>query len=109
VIDKNAIFLGSLKKCGLPDGPGVISLISLKHAFICMRLRLEEQRTTVSDERKILVAAIHAAVDDETSKQELTDAERKAAHDTLDSAFDDMVRRPAVSSIKANFLSRVKF
>jgi hypothetical protein len=104
VIDKNEIFLASLKKCGL-NGQGTVPLMSLKNAFICMRLRLEEQRTTVSDERKVFLAAIRAAIDDDPS---LTDAHRKAAHDTLDSAFD-IVRKPDVTAITGSFLSRIKF
>jgi hypothetical protein len=109
VIDNKAIFLTSLEKVGLPNGCGAISLTRLKQAFIWMRIRLEEQRTTFADERKILLAAIHAAMDEEPSQQELTDAERKAAHDTLDSAFDDTKRKPPGAVIDGHFLSRVKF
>jgi hypothetical protein len=105
VIDKNAIFSTSLKKCGLRDGQGTVPLTSLKNAFICMRQMLEEQRTTVSDERKVFLAAIRAAIDDDPS---LTDAHRKAAHETLDSAFD-IVRKPEITTITGSFLSRVKF
>ena len=105
VIDKDAIFLASLQKCGLLNGQGTVPLTSLKNAFIYMRLRLEEQRTTVSDERKAFLAAIRAAIDDDPS---LTDAHRKAAHDTLNSAFD-IVRKPEITTITGSFLSRVKF
>ena len=105
MIDKDAIFLAALKKFGLSNGHGTVSLTNLKNAFICMRLRLEEQRTTASDERTAFLAAIRAAIDDDPS---LTDAQRKAAHDTLDSAFD-ILRKPDVASIAGSFLSRVKF
>ncbi len=105
MIDKHAIFWAALKKCGVSNAHGTVPLTSLKNAFICMRLRLEEQRTTACDERTAFLAAIRAAIDDDPS---LTDPQRKAAHVTLDSAFD-IVRKPDVSSITGSFLSRVKF
>ena len=80
-----------------------MSLTSISHAFSTMKARLA---SASDDDKNAFVADIERAIDEEPNFQS---EQRDAARGVLHSAFDGMLREASVSSVKCNFLNRVRF